>query len=144
MAKGKKEDAFWANVERTAGCWNYRGPLRKGWGLVRVGDRTVRAHRYAFVLHRGREPGPLLAQTCGNRRCVRDDHLVEGMPPKREIVRVEPAPAPATLVPPPPAGGLFEVRSAREDGETRVSMAIQFRSSRFAVTFAIRAGRLFS
>src|SRR5690606_27338812 len=75
---------FWSNVpERPArGCWPWRGTItRQGFGQfsIPVGGRRWRsylAHRIAWMLERGGIPlGARISQTCGNRRCVRPDHL---------------------------------------------------------------------
>jgi len=75
---------FWSHVpDRPArGCWIWQGTLtRQGYGQFSVpeGGRRWRhylAHRVAWLLERGELPrGARVVQTCGNRRCVRPDHM---------------------------------------------------------------------
>lgn len=72
-------ERFWAQTRPgPSGCLEWTGSmLRKGYGRVQH-DRARRlAHRVAFALHNGREPGPELDHLCHNRRCVNVAHLRE-------------------------------------------------------------------
>jgi hypothetical protein len=69
---------FWAKVDRTDGCWYWRGhiiPL--GYGQFGIGNRKlVRAHRYAYEQLIGPIPDGLeLDHLCGVRHCVNPSHL---------------------------------------------------------------------
>ena len=81
--------AFWRRMQRAAGdaCWLWTGSRRIGanrYGLVRVGDRQVAAHRVAWLLSRGPIPaGMYVCQRCRNRLCVRPDHLYLAAPADR-------------------------------------------------------------
>lgn len=77
-------ERFWSKVERTTaeGCWLWRGQLNAwGYGHFRrtLGPglgRTVKAHRLAYELSVGPIPeGLTLDHLCGQRACVRPDHL---------------------------------------------------------------------
>jgi hypothetical protein len=77
-------ERFWSKVDRTEpdACWPWLGQLNE-WGYghfrrtVSPGvHRTVKAHRLAYVLVVGPiPPGLTLDHLCGNRACVRPDHL---------------------------------------------------------------------
>jgi hypothetical protein len=70
-------DLFWSHVEKTEGCWIWRGSIRaNGYGQFRVRPRTYKAHRWIWE----QLNGPLDSRTpidhlCRNRACVRPDHL---------------------------------------------------------------------
>ena len=77
-------DRFWSKVDRSApqGCWLWLGQ-RNAWGyghfrrtLAPGVHRTVKAHRYAYVLVVGPiPPGLTLDHLCGHPACVRPEHL---------------------------------------------------------------------
>ena len=69
--------AFWDNVERTATCWLWQGPTtQNGYGLSTRSDRTIVAHRRAYLELVGPIPDGLqLDHLCRVRNCVRPDHL---------------------------------------------------------------------
>jgi hypothetical protein len=80
-------DRFWRHVEKGPGCWRWTGATRSGgYGVFRVGARSVTAHRLVWEVTNGPIPvepaGPggagqpwVVGHTCGNRRCVRPEHL---------------------------------------------------------------------
>lgn len=78
---------FWAKVEKTDGCWLWRGTRnRDGYGVMampmRVQGRTAwlmeRASRVMCILD-GRPPGKQrVRHSCDNPPCVRPEHLVLG------------------------------------------------------------------
>lgn len=75
------EDRFWANVEKTDGCWIWRGALNKINGAGQFGHDTRKyaAHRVSYELHFGRIPDrTTVRQSCGNKLCVRPQHLKLG------------------------------------------------------------------
>lgn len=78
---------FWAKVEKTDGCWLWRGARDpEGYGnfstCVDGKLRYHRAHRFAYVLATGAEipDGAVVAHRCDNPPCVRPDHLWPATP----------------------------------------------------------------
>jgi len=76
-------DRFWSSVRRsTDGCWVWTGTVtRQGYGQFseKRGSRWVHhlAHRASWLLANNElEPGHAVIQRCGNRACVRPEHLV--------------------------------------------------------------------
>lgn len=67
---------FWLNVEKTSGCWLWRGsgPMRD---RFRMGGLRIRPHRMAYELSRGRVPEGMVVDhvVCHNTSCVHPDHL---------------------------------------------------------------------
>lgn len=73
--------AFWAKVERNSGegCWEWKGSRdMTGYGHVRLDGRLQKAHRVAWLLATGQQPGLRLRHLCRNPSCVRPDHLANG------------------------------------------------------------------
>ena len=68
---------FWSKVKigGTAMCWIWEGHTVNGYGRF----RGIRAHRYAYQLHKGNlTDGLMVRHLCGNKLCVNPDHLEEG------------------------------------------------------------------
>ena len=70
--------SFWARVEKSTGCWIWRGSVGV-WGYGQFQPRrgrNLRAHRVAWELIRGPIPqGLVLDHLCRNKLCVNPDHL---------------------------------------------------------------------
>jgi hypothetical protein len=70
---------------RASGCWRWRGALNaNGCGKLKVGDRTLYAHRFAYeLLVAPLAPGEEVIQSCGHRDCGNPLHLVAQTPDRR-------------------------------------------------------------
>jgi hypothetical protein len=69
-------EMFWANVEKTAACWWWRGTLNPdGYGRFHLEGEQL-AHRIAYRLTLGPIPaGRCLDHLCRNRACVNPAHV---------------------------------------------------------------------
>jgi hypothetical protein len=83
MFSDKEISNFWSRVIKSDQCWLWTGrPHRdgpSGYGRIRARGKTMKAHRFAYILACGDIPdGILVRHTCDNPICVRPDHLVLG------------------------------------------------------------------
>jgi hypothetical protein len=74
------EERFWSKVEKSDGCWLWRGAIgKRGYGTFSIGGRTYRAHRIAYEMtYRPLSPGVEACHHCDTPLCVRPDHLFAG------------------------------------------------------------------
>src|SRR5688500_15250667 len=96
-------ERFWSRVDQTGGpdtCWPWTGSTTKGYGNVRLGGVSYRAHRLAWIYahgaipvgrevdHRCHDSSCRLGDLCPHRRCCNPRHLkvvehAENMAPDR-------------------------------------------------------------
>lgn len=74
------EQRLWRNVEKTDGCWLWRGALnQKGYGSIQEGgkgSKRVATHRLSYQLANGPVPdGLFVLHKCDVPNCVNPDHL---------------------------------------------------------------------
>lgn len=72
-------ERFWHFVAQGEACWIWRGARTwDGYGRFRLPDRTVRAHRFAWLLLIGDLPEGEPDHSCRERACVNPSHLAWG------------------------------------------------------------------
>jgi hypothetical protein len=80
FAKVTPLESFLNRIEKTDGCWLWRGTTNNGYGIFLLpGEVPVRAHRHAYELWKGPIPdGAVVMHVCDNPPCVNPDHLQIG------------------------------------------------------------------
>ncbi len=63
--------------DKDTGCWLYTGYVTDaGYGIICIGKKRLRAHRFSYEIHKGPIPkGLTLDHLCRVRHCVNPDHL---------------------------------------------------------------------
>jgi hypothetical protein len=71
------EERFWASVDTSGSCWKWTEAINdSGYGIIRIGKKSVRAHRFAWELLVDEIPeGMQIDHRCRHRECVRPEHL---------------------------------------------------------------------
>lgn len=74
---GTPEERFWASIKREHGCWKWQESINdSGYGIIAIGGKRVRAHRFAWSLIVGEIPrGLQIDHRCRHRDCVNPEHL---------------------------------------------------------------------
>lgn len=78
---GSPQQRFWRKVripdDPDIGCWSWIGAKNQwGVGVMNVDGRPVSVHRFAWSLYFDDVAPAALSQSCGNRSCVRREHLL--------------------------------------------------------------------
>jgi hypothetical protein len=72
------EERFWKRVQKSDGCWEWKGAKNGWYGSICVGGSTVGAHRVSWWIHSGFDSipeGMVIDHLCHNRACVNPAHL---------------------------------------------------------------------
>lgn len=74
---GTPEQRFWSNANQSDGCWLWLGSINEhGYGVIWLGTRRTRAHRFGYELIIGPvSEGLDLDHLCRVRSCVNPAHL---------------------------------------------------------------------
>lgn len=68
------------NSRKSGKCWIYTGAKsRDGYGKFTIGSTHIRAHRAAYIVHKGPIPkGKSILHSCDRPLCINPDHLEAG------------------------------------------------------------------
>jgi excisionase family DNA binding protein len=149
---GPRPDAvtrFWSYVEKTDGCWLWKGQSRDGrYGSHWAGNRYQSAHRFSYELHSGPlAEGKEVCHTCDNGLCVRPDHLEPGTHAENQAGMAARGRSPAGANHPRARTARItddmvrDIRWRYAGGESQVSLAEEFGVSQHYVSRIISGER---
>ena len=87
----KQLKRFWSKVNRTKnGCWEWAGSTHKGYGEIRLNNKTWRAHILSYRLfNTDYKQGLCVRHKCDNPGCVNPKHLELGTTQQNTQDRVD-------------------------------------------------------
>jgi len=81
----KTPEEFWKKVEKTDDHWIWKGGKTNGYGVVRWNSKVTYARHVAWEIVKGYR-SDMVVSTCGNKLCVRPEHLKDPRPTKGWLV----------------------------------------------------------
>jgi len=141
-------ERFWEKVEKTEGCWNWRGAITSAkYGCFRLNGKVRQAHHVAHELLVGPIPkrrgyhGKLMMHACDNRRCVRPH--AEHAQPSTQKQNMQDAARKGRL------GKacrwsdeqILEIRASYEAGETQTAIAARYETAQPVISNIVRFKR---
>ena len=71
------EARLFRRIKKTTGCWHWAGTIQhQGYGRIQVDGKDFLAHRLSYSVFVGPiANGNVIHHKCGNKGCVRPDHL---------------------------------------------------------------------
>ena len=74
----KALERFEKKILKSNDCWFWTASKTKqGYGMFSVSGKSMPAHRFSFLLHKGEiGTGLVIHQTCENSACVNPEHLI--------------------------------------------------------------------
>jgi hypothetical protein len=114
---------FLQKVRSEGGCLLWCGHIdRHGYGVIWWDGKPFKAHRLAYILAYGGVPKRAwVTSTCGNRNCVRADHLA-AVPPHGVERTTKPRNPRQRLT----ADDVLRIRARREEGASTRELATEF------------------
>ena len=77
-SKADVDRLIWSRVRRAGveQCWLWTGTISKnGYGVLKIGGRSVLAHRLCLALSAGERTDLMALHSCDNRQCCNPKHL---------------------------------------------------------------------
>lgn len=122
----KDECRFLAYVDKTEGCWIWKGATQnKGYGKLSFrGKKTAVASRVSYELFKGPLEGKLLVcHTCDNPSCVNPEHLFLGSNMENMLDMVEKGRQYSKLTP----EQVLKIRKMWNNGSTQAKIMEEFK-----------------
>jgi len=72
-------DRFWEKVDKSGDCWKWTASKANGYGIFRINNKKVYAHRFSWLIHNSPVPvGMYVCHRCDNPGCCNPGHLFLG------------------------------------------------------------------